>query len=129
VEGAARKAFELRHACGDRLADEDRRWVRGEYLYAGRRAGDGVKAVRAPVALVVSALLAGCSPFGSDNHVFTLYRNSALDQSSMRVHVASFDTNEGEQYNFENCEVARQLFQAQEGVTTRFWCEKGRYRS
>jgi hypothetical protein len=34
---------------------------------------------------------------------------------------------QSEEYNRLNCETARQLFAA-EGVTVRYWCEKGRYR-
>ncbi len=83
---------------------------------------------RGPAAglLLVGALLAGCSPLQADS-VYTLYRDSLI-QPGARIHVASFDAAEGEEYNAENCEVARQLFQAQEGVQTQFWCEKGRYR-
>ena len=63
----------------------------------------------------------------SDEDVYTLYRNSPLD-GSMRIHVASFDTAEGAGYNSENCNLAADLFSRQDGVLSRFWCEKGRYR-
>ena len=56
----------------------------------------------------------------------TLYRNSVLNENA-RYHIATFDTNEGEAYNWENCQLAAKLFQAQPGVTTRFWCEKGKF--
>jgi hypothetical protein len=46
----------------------------------------------------------------------------------MRLHVASFDTADGEAYNRQNCEIARGLFMNQLGVKVRYWCEKGRYR-
>jgi len=46
----------------------------------------------------------------------------------MRLHIATFDAAEKEEYNRENCDVAQKLFGAQPGVKTRFWCEKGRYR-
>lgn len=65
-----------------------------------------------------------CSPSGDST--YTLYRNSVLD-SSTRIHVASFDTAEGNDYNSENCELARALFQGQDGVSVRYWCEKGRF--
>lgn len=55
---------------------------------------------------------------------YTLYRNSVLD-SLARYHVATFNAAEGDAYNRENCDTARQLFQGQPGVRTRFWCEKG----
>ena len=54
----------------------------------------------------------------------TLYRNSVLDENK-RYHIATFNTNQGDAYNWENCQLSAKLFQAQQGVTTRFWCEKG----
>ena len=70
----------------------------------------------------------GAIPLDPTGDVFTLYRNSAVDKN-MRVHVASFDVaNGGDGYNDENCRIAAGLFQAQEGVTVRYWCEKGRFR-
>ena len=63
----------------------------------------------------------------SDDEVYTLYRNSVLDMT-IRLHVASFDSTDGKDYNAENCFVAADLFQRQDGVRTRFWCEPGRYR-
>jgi hypothetical protein len=75
---------------------------------------------------LVLLTLSACSG-AKDETVFTLYRSSVLNEN-MRIHVASFDARDGRDYNAENCEQARQLFQAQDGVTTRFWCELGRYR-
>jgi uncharacterized protein (DUF2141 family) len=72
------------------------------------------------------ALLAGSASAQSNNGVHTLYRNSVLD-ASMRVHVATFDSADGWRYNAENCNLAADLFQRQDGVKTRFWCEKGRF--
>ena len=62
-----------------------------------------------------------------DSPVFTLYRSSVLN-SAARIHVATFDAADGGTYNHENCNAAADLFQHQEGVRTRFWCEGGRYR-
>ena len=67
------------------------------------------------------------SPAAASEDAFTLYRNSALDPK-MRVHVASFDTHNGEGYNKENCWLAADLFGRQVGVSVRFWCEKGSFR-
>lgn len=78
-------------------------------------------------ALFAAVLLSGCQFVGGLDSSYTLYRDSPLD-AAMRVHIASFDTSEGEPYNRENCMLAADLFQRQEGVITRFWCEKGRYR-
>ncbi len=73
--------------------------------------------------LIVSALV-GCE---SSESVYTLYRNSTLD-SSLRIHVATFDASDGLKYNIDNCQTAAELFQRQQGVTTKFWCEKGKFR-
>lgn len=73
-----------------------------------------------------------------DGSIYTLYRSSAVlpgmsfedaeKMKAMRIHVGTFDTSEGEAYNQENCRLAEDLFNSQPGITTRFWCEKGRYR-
>lgn len=80
---------------------------------------------RQVVSLVICALMAGCG--ASDGDSYTLYRTSVFSQNA-RMHVASFDADEDGKYNDENCQQAQQLFQAQAGVSVRFWCEKGRYR-
>jgi hypothetical protein len=78
--------------------------------------------------LILSAItlsLVGCG-FINDG-TYTLYRSSMTD-STMRVHVATFDTDNQGSYNRENCDLARDLFQNQQGVKVKFWCEKGRYK-
>ena len=62
----------------------------------------------------------------SDNH-YTLYRNSVTDEN-MRIHVSTFDAQDGHAYNMSNCQTAQELFQKQDGVKTKFWCEKGKFR-
>src|SRR5262245_56930149 len=62
-----------------------------------------------------------------DGSTYSLYRNSVTSEA-MRLHVATFDSGDGENYNRENCDVARELFQKQPGVRVRFWCEKGKFR-
>lgn len=64
---------------------------------------------------------------GAAASTFTLYRNSPLGPS-MRLHVATFDAADGEQYNRENCNLAADLFSKQGGLKARFWCEAGRFR-
>lgn len=78
-------------------------------------------------ALVVGIAL--CSPAAaqSDADVLTLYRNSVVD-GTMRIHVATFDSSDGRDYNAENCDLAANLFQRQEGISVRFWCEPGHFR-
>jgi len=82
--------------------------------------------MRTSLGLVCAALLlAACAV--SDDRVFTFYRNSPID-ATMRIHMATFDSKDGEAYNRENCDIAADLFMKQPGVTARYWCEKGRYR-
>jgi len=70
-------------------------------------------------------ILSACS--SDDGYTFTLYRNSVTDQN-MRIHVATFDSVDGEGYNRGNCNQAQVLFQSQLGVATKFWCEKGHFK-
>lgn len=72
------------------------------------------------IILLVITFLMGCS----QSDTYTLYRNSIADEFE-RIHVASFNAKDGEKYNQENCDIAKDLFQKQEGVLTKFWCEKG----
>lgn len=72
---------------------------------------------------VLALSLAGCAL--GDGQTYTLYR-TGLDGS--RVHVATFDANESDAYNNENCLTAMELFQSQPGVSVRYWCERGRYK-
>ena len=57
---------------------------------------------------------------------YTLYRSSATTGgASMRIHIATFDAADGATYNRDNCEIAKNLFQNQQGVTVTYWCERG----
>ena len=62
-----------------------------------------------------------------DDNVYTLYRSSVSDPAA-RLHVATFDEDENDAYNRENCEVARNLFQEEASAAVRYWCEAGRVR-
>ena len=80
------------------------------------------------LSLLTILFMSSCGPSsGFEDKTFTLYRNSVTDPN-MRLHVATFDANEKEEYNRENCDVAQKLFGAQPGVKTKFWCEKGRFK-
>lgn len=69
-------------------------------------------------------LLTAC---GDD--AYTLYRSSStLGGGTARIHVATFDADESQRYNMENCETAMELFKTQKGVTVKYWCEKGRFK-
>jgi hypothetical protein len=53
--------------------------------------------------------------------VVRLYRGSVVDPD-LRIHVASFDVPGAPNYNRDNCEIARELFQSQPGVRVTYWC-------
>jgi hypothetical protein len=74
------------------------------------------------VFLSIVFLFLGCSKL--DSNTYTLYRNSIANEFE-RIHVATFDANEDEKYNQENCDITKKLFQKQDGILTKFWCEKG----
>jgi len=76
------------------------------------------------LAIVAVAFLGACQ-LGS--HAYTLYRSSAANPGA-RLHVATFDAAEGDEYNQGNCRIATDLFAKQPGVTVRYWCEKGGFR-
>ena len=63
----------------------------------------------------------------SEDRVYALYRSSVLGEDQ-RYHVGTFDADEKEDYNRENCEIAKGLFQKQPGVKVRYWCEKGYFK-
>jgi len=46
----------------------------------------------------------------------------------MRIHVATFDSEDGKDYNNGNCKQAQLLFQTQSDVKTKFWCEEGHFK-
>lgn len=65
-----------------------------------------------------------------NNNSYTLYRDSLID-SGLRIHVATFDSNDGNKdalYNKENCEIAKKLFSSQAESKSNFWCEKGMFK-
>jgi hypothetical protein len=85
------------------------------------------------VTLLCAVMMLGSCGSVMSGGASTLYRNSAVDGEAvetnlMRIHIATFDTADGDSYNWENCQIAQSLFQAQPGVRVKFWCEKGRYR-
>lgn len=53
---------------------------------------------------------------------YSLYRTSL---GGTAVYIAAFDADESGNFNQVNCEIARELFAGQQGVTARFWCEAG----
>ena len=79
------------------------------------------------IASILAIAIASPAWAQSDAEVLTLYRNSVTD-ATMRIHVATFDSADGKDYNAENCAITAELFASQSGVSVRYWCEPGRYR-
>ncbi len=86
---------------------------------------DGVTKRTMASALFCVSMLAACG--SSDSGTYTLYRSSPISEG-LRVHVATFDSAEGVEYNRDNCQRAADLFGRQRAVINRFWCEQGRFR-
>ena len=82
--------------------------------------------MRIPILVSATLLLALATGCGNKN-AYTLYRNVSLSDT-LRIHVATFDADEEADYNRDNCEQTRELFQLHPSQLSRFWCEKGRYR-
>lgn len=77
--------------------------------------------------LILASFYACSAHAMTDSDIFTLYRNSIVG-AKMRIHVATFDSDIGEDYNQENCFLAATLFKNQPVVKVHHWCEKGRPR-
>jgi hypothetical protein len=94
-----------------------------------------VTAVAVAVVMLAGAILSACQKERVEPH--TLYRNSTLDYS-MRVRWATFDADEGPNYNLNNCQMAARLLNANVTASAKvegkprdqsvgFWCERGSY--
>lgn len=79
------------------------------------------------ISVVGCAALAVTTACAGGGSTYTLYRNGVANDS-LRIHVATFDAKDGVEYNHDNCEQARELFQVQPSTRSRYWCEKGRFK-
>ena len=63
------------------------------------------------------------------NTVYTLYRGGFV-KDVPRVHVATFDADGSEEYNRENCFIAKNLFEKNPELKVKivYWCEKGYFK-
>lgn len=76
--------------------------------------------------IACSSSFAAQAPKTDAKSVYTLYRSSSVNGGeTWRIHVATFDAIDGAEYNRDNCEIAKGLFQSQTGVTVTYWCERG----
>ena len=73
-------------------------------------------------------------PDRAEREFWTLYRNSPTD-STMRIHVASFDSTEAGSseanyaYNQENCVAVSKSLGKQLDIPASYWCERGRFKN
>lgn len=74
------------------------------------------------IIICLSLMCISCS-----DDVYTLYRNSPVDENE-RIHVATFDSNNGEKYNRENCSFTKGYFQNNTKLEINYWCEKGKFK-
>ena len=84
------------------------------------------KFVKITVLPILILLLIFGTKVSANDMVSTLYRTSLIIENA-RMHVATFNADAGEGYNWGNCLQAAKLFQSQPDVKTYFWCEKGEY--
>lgn len=63
----------------------------------------------------------------SEDKVYTLYRNSAI-LSDARIHFATFDADDSESYNKENCEKTSKLIMTVPSLKVKYWCEKSYFK-
>ena len=92
-------------------------------FYETATMGKFVKTIILP--MIILLLILGTKVSANDMAT-TLYRTSLIIENA-RMHVATFNTDQGEEYNWGNCLIAAKLFQSQPDVKTYFWCEKGEY--
>ena len=85
--------------------------------------GKFVKTIILP--MIILLLILGTKVSANDMAT-TLYRTSLIIENA-RMHLATFNADQGEEYNWGNCLIAAKLFQSQPDVKTYFWCEKGEY--
>jgi hypothetical protein len=58
--------------------------------------------VRVFTCIVLAVFLSGCNSKPNGGQVYTLWRNSQFIET-LKIHVATFDSKDGLEYNRENC--------------------------
>ncbi len=86
--------------------------------------------MKATIMLAIMLLATPAAAYESCAPVYRLYYRWPVDSGMVLGprHVATFDSCEkaaGDvEYNADNCEIARRLFQGQPGVIVIYWCER-----
>lgn len=79
----------------------------------------------------LALLLSSCDAATDQSETFTLYRNSPFDPS-MRLHIATFDADDHDDYNERMCDLTAGLFKNHtlpgQSLPITYWCEPGRFR-
>ena len=76
--------------------------------------------------IIIILLLILGTKVSANDMVATLYRTNLIIENA-RMHVATFNADDGGKYNWDNCLKSAELFQSQPDVKTLFWCENGEY--
>ena len=85
------------------------------------------------IALAISSLLSGpiiAQSLTSEDSVATLIRNNHTNVS-IRVHLATFDSANGFQFNWHYCQKTADFLESDaktRGSIERIWCEKGYFK-
>lgn len=77
--------------------------------------------------LITSVTFADVGIRASEGKVYTLYRNSVM-MVNQRIHFATFDADERESFNKDNCQQTSQLIMSLPAVKAKYWCEKGYFK-
>ena len=77
-------------------------------------------------AILTSALSVTQIGLFGDHNTYSLYRTDPMNPD-MRIHVATFDSKDGEEVNKMNCMIAAEVIAKQPGQAARHWCEKARH--
>jgi len=77
--------------------------------------------------LITTSIFADVGFKVSAQKVYTLYRNSVM-MENQRIHFATFDADERESFNKDNCQQTSQLIMSIPAVKAKYWCEKGYFK-
>lgn len=77
--------------------------------------------------LITSVTFADVGIRVSEGKVYTLYRNSVM-MVNQRIHFATFDADDRESFNKDNCLQTSQLIMSLPAVKAKYWCEKGYFK-
>jgi len=75
------------------------------------------------IPIMLALMMAGCT---TSEEPYSLYKTPLMGQQT-RLHVFTFDASGGREYNKNNCQLALERFEKEQGGKFKFWCELGGY--